>query len=90
MIGVVGAVPQYVRLVEGFCPIDEVNMVNLAPLDVSWVAVELVESLIVEIGGYHVVGVFFKTQVEVTRYDSVCVWLYHGLQVFLEFLKACV
>ena len=47
MIGVVGAVPQYVRLVEGFCQIDEVNMVNLAPLDVSWVAVELVESLIV-------------------------------------------
>ena len=66
MIGVVGAVPQYVRLVEGFRPIDEVDMVNLAPLDVSWVAVELVESLIVEIGGYHVVGVFLKTQVEVT------------------------
>mgnify|MGYP006149912557 FL=1 len=66
MIGVVGAVPQYVRLVEGFRPIDEVDMVNLAPLDVSWMAVELVESLLVQIGGYHVVGVFFETQVEVT------------------------
>ena len=66
MIGVVGAVPQYVWLVEGFRPIDEVDMVNLAPLDVSWMAVELVESLLVQIGGYHVVGVFFETQVEVT------------------------
>ena len=66
MIGVVGAVPQYVRLVESFHPIDEVDMVNLAPLDVSWGAVELVESLLVQIGGYHVVGVFFETQVEVT------------------------
>ncbi len=66
MIGVVGAVPQYVRLFEGFRPIDEVDMVNLAPLDVSWMAVELVESLLVQIGGYHVVGVFFETQVEVT------------------------
>ena len=61
MIGVVGAVPQYVRLVEGFYLIDEVNMVNLAPLDLSWVAVERVESLLVQIGGYHVVGVFFET-----------------------------
>ena len=59
MIRVVGAVPQYARLVEGFCPIYVVNMVNLAPLDVSLVAVELVEPLLVQIGGYHVVGVFF-------------------------------
>ena len=61
MIRVVGAVSQYVRLVEGFCPIDEVNIVNLAALDVSWVAVVRVESFLVQIGGYHVVGFFLDT-----------------------------